>query len=275
MTTDVLFNGRPESAAWTAGRGLHYGDGVFRTCLIYRRQVIDITKQQNKLFDDASALNLSLRVARACMRDARSLAARHESGVLKILLWRGGEQRGYRPSSAAADRLLIRYTLPKWNKANWIAGVRAIRSPVTLAAQPRLAGIKHLSRLEQVLASAGWARGVSEAIQCDEDGHPICGTRANLFWISRGALYTPALKNCGVAGVMRDKVLELAETLRIKRRIGRWSWSSFENADEAFITNSLIGIWPLRAVGNRRWPAPGPVTHTLMIALKHPGIAGA
>ena len=207
------------------------------------------------------------------MRDARALAARHESGVLKILLWRGGGQRGYQPSSTAADRLLIHHALPKWNKSNWTTGVRAIRSAVTLAAQPKLAGVKHLNRLEQVLASAGWPGDVLEAIQCDQDGHPICGTRTNLFWVSRRALYTPELKSCGVAGVMRDKVLELAETLRIKRRIGRWSWSSFENADEAFITNSLIGIWPLRAIGDRRWSAPGPVTTALTTALEHPRIS--
>src|SRR5438128_9186905 len=106
MSSQVLFNGRPESAAWTSARGLHYGDGIFRTCLIYKRQLVDLKLQLDKIIEDASALNLSPRAARACMREAQILAASQESGVLKILLWRSARQRGYSSSGTSADRLL-------------------------------------------------------------------------------------------------------------------------------------------------------------------------
>ena len=170
---------------------------------------------------------------------------------------------------------MIRDELPDLPSRAWDKGVRATRSPVSLSQQPRLAGIKHLNRLEQVLASQGWPRGVSEAIQCDASGNPIGGTRTNLFWASRGALYTPELSFCGVAGMMRQKVLELAQALGLAWKIGRWSWRDFEGSDEAFLTNSLIGIWPLRSIGQRKWRAPGPLTLQLSAALAHPAITSA
>ena len=220
-------------------------------------------------------LNLLFRDLGACCEEASSLAAGCKRGVLKILLWRGAQPRGYRPRTTKVERLLIRDELPALPPSAWSQGVRVMRSPVLLSQQPRLAGIKHLNRLEQVLASQDWPRGVAEAIQCDASGSPIGGTRCNLFWVSRGALYTPELSLCGVAGMMRQKVLEMAQALRIDWKIGRWSWRDFELSDEAFLTNSLIGIWPLRAIDRRRWRVPGPVTSRLITALAHPLILSA
>jgi 4-amino-4-deoxychorismate lyase len=269
----ALFNGRSLSSDWALSRALHYGDGIFRTCFIYDSYIIDINKQFEKLNLDLEVLGLSRLSIGECRREALALAKNCNRGALKIMLWRSQETRSYAPTARATDRLLIRYELPPMPAANWRSGVRAIRSPVALAEQPRLAGIKHLNRLEQVLASADWPRGVSEAIQCDTSGYPIGGTRSNLFWVTRDALYTPELTRCGVAGVMREKVLEIAQALGIAWRIGRWRWQDFERSDEAFVTNSLIGIWPLRALGKRRWAKSRPVTHRLMDALAHPGAA--
>jgi len=266
----ALFNGRPEGGAWTWSRGLHYGDGVFRTALVVDSRIVDLDRQVAKLEADASALSLSASAARACARDARKLAAAMDTGVVKMMLWRKSEGRGYRPTTKDAERLVLRADLPSMSRTSWTRGVIAMRGAVSLSAQPRLAGIKHLARLEQVLASAQWPSRVGEAIQCDAQGRPICGTRSNLFWIARGALYTPELSGCGVAGVMREKILELAQALGIRWRIGAFSWRDFANSEEAFVTNSLIGIWPLQRCERSRWRAPGEITRALMQALDHP-----
>jgi 4-amino-4-deoxychorismate lyase len=268
--TLCLLNGRSERGAWVRSRGLHYGDGVFRTALIVDSQIIDGKRQAMKLEADAVALDLAPSAARACMRDARKLARSCERGVIKMLLWRKSSGRGYRPATHAAEQLVLRSDLPALQRSAWTRGIDTARSLVTLGAQPRLAGIKHLARLEQVLASADWPARVDEVIQCGAQGHPISGTRSNLFWIARGALYTPELSTCGVAGVMREKVLELAQALGIRWRIGTWTWRDFATSDEAFVTNSLIGIWPLRRCETKRWHAPGQVTRKLMRALDHP-----
>jgi 4-amino-4-deoxychorismate lyase len=265
-----LFNGAVESGQWSASRALHYGDGVFRTALVIEGRVVDRTQQLAKLAADAEALGLDPRAAAKCGREAAALAREVARGVVKMIVWRKAQQRGYRPTMRTAERLVMLGELPRLRQSAWSRGVQAMRSPIVLGAQPRLAGLKHLNRLEQVLASDGWPAGIDEAILGDEGGRPIGGTRSNLFWIARGRLYTPELSRCGVAGVMRQKVLELAQQMGASWRIERGTWREFERADEAFLTNSLIGIWPLRGCGERRWRAPGPVTRTLMAHLAHP-----
>jgi len=266
----ALLDGRAEEGEWITSRALHYGDGVFRTALVVDGRVIDLDRQIAKLAADARWLGLDARGADLCARDAKRLARRTDRAVIKMLLWRKGGRRGYRPDSSATARLVTSSELPAAPRKNWLRGVRAFRSPMILGSQPRLAGIKHLNRLEQVLASDGWPRGVDEAILCDAGGRPIGGTKSNLFWIARGRLYTPLLDACGVAGVMRQKVLEVAQRLGVPWRIGAFAWRDFIAADEAFLTNSLIGIWPVRQCETQRWHAPGRLTRRLSEALAHP-----
>lgn len=271
MNTPLAWwNGEPASTLPLTSRGLHYGDGVFRTLRLAGGVVLDLYRQLEKLASDAAAIDLA---TPAGLRELLLAAAEADGpgdGVLKLLLIRSGQGRGYRPTTTGADSLLLRYELPVFDPSCWSQGIRAIRSPVTMAAQPRLAGIKHLNRLEQVLASRDWPEDVAEAILGDERGAPICGTRSNLFWVSRGIVHTPALDRCGVAGMMRAKILAACEARGLALRIAPQPWSALLAADEAFVCNSLIGIWPLRALDAHTWPAPGPITADLMQALAHP-----
>jgi 4-amino-4-deoxychorismate lyase len=73
-----------------------------------------------------------------------------------------------------------------------------------LSNQPLLAGLKHLNRLEQVLARAEWQDGEhAEGLMLDQAGRVIEGVFSNLFLVRDGVLITADLKRCGVAGVMR------------------------------------------------------------------------
>ncbi|HZR37031.1 MAG TPA: aminodeoxychorismate lyase [Nevskia sp.] len=270
-----LLNGSPLGQSLAASRGLHYGDGVFRTFLKFDGQLIDFKLQTLKLEHDARALGLEPPPAVLLRQEADGLSAGQAAAVLKILLLRAGAGRGYAPRGTAADRLLLRYPLPLYPAACWREGIRAFRCGLRLGRQPALAGIKHLNRLEQVLASRDWPEGMDEGILCDERGAPVCGSRSNLFWVGEGVLHTPALDGCGVAGMMRDKVLAAAAALGMAVRIETRPWAKLIDADEAFVSNSLIGLWPLRELEQRRWPAPGPVTARLAAALRHPYIASS
>lgn len=265
-----LFNGAPAAPELAWHRGLHYGDGVFRTCLIYESHIIDIKEHIKKIGADAGRLGLTPPDARTLAAEAEQMSRGVDRAVLKLLLMRGGAGRGYRGESAVADRLWCRYAAPAWPAAMWERGIRAARVDFRLAAQPALAGIKHLNRLEQVLASRGWPEGVDEAIVGDAQGRPVCGTRTNLFWVSRSLLRTPALDACGVAGVTRDKVLAAAAAAGLRASVGPGSWAEIEGADEAFVTNSVVGLWPLASLDARTWAAPGPGTRALMAQLRYP-----
>jgi 4-amino-4-deoxychorismate lyase len=266
-----LFNGAP-APDLALHRALHYGDGVFRTCFIYSQHVIDLNEQCELVNADAERLGLAPVPMETLRREARDLAVAQARGVLKIMLLRGGRARGYRRQDPATDRLLCRYPATTYPAAAWDRGVHVARSDFRLAAQPALAGIKHLNRLEQVLASRDWPDGIDELLVSDDRGRPVSGTRTNLFWVSGGVVRTPTLDRCGVSGHMRRKVLSIAG---VRARLGEGNWEEVEAADEVFLTNSLIGIWPVARLGARQWTAPGPVTRELTARLSHPRLVAA
>lgn len=267
MTGGALFNGvaAPDLAFH---RGLHYGDGVFRTCLIFGSEVVDLPIHMEVLKRDAARLGLE--VPAAVPAEARELARGEATAVLKLILMRAQEGRGYRSGGAVADRLLCRYEAPRYAPRCWTSGVTATRGALRLARQPALAGAKHLNRLEQVLASRHWPAGIDEIILADEQDRPIGGTRTNLFWARGRTLYTPSLERCGVAGMMREKVLRAAAAAGVPVRVVDGSWEELAGADEAFLTNSLVGIWPLARLDAQAWRAPGALTTALMEQLAHP-----
>jgi len=265
----IRWNGEPVERIPALSRGLHYGDGVFRTMLLHEGHVIAAEAQLAKLIADAAALGITPPSLDLLGDELAAIAAFGHASI-KLLLIRAGEQRGYKAVTDEADRLLLVYPPPAAASANAIDGIYAIRSPVIMAAQPLLAGIKHLNRLEQVLASRDWPEGVDEAILGDDRGAPVCGSRSNLFWVRNGVLHTPAVDRCGVAGATRSRVLALAEAAGIECRIGSQPWSQLLAADEAFVCGSLIGIWPLRALDTHCYQALRPLTRRLQTLLGHP-----
>lgn len=262
-----LYNG--SSGIPADSRGLHYGDGVFRTIRAHRGDLLDWDLHLAKLAMDCARLDLRMPSASLLHAEALSLVA-GDSCVIKLILARRSEGRGYAPQSTECDRLLIRSGLPAYPDTCWSEGIAAIHCELRLSTQPALAGIKHLNRLEQVLASRDWPEGVREGILCDADGNLVCGTRSNLFWRSSGVWHTPRLDRCGVAGMMRGKLIELMENSGMKAVEVRAPQSAIENADEAFLSNALIGIWPIKSLGARQWTA-GVETRRLMQLLNHPG----
>lgn len=263
------WNGAFAGSVQVGNRGLHYGDGVFRTMLLHGGTIVAADAQIERLTADAAALGLDAPSREFLLAELAAVADLDEAS-LKLMLIRTDTGRGYPPRTHRADLLLLAYPPPDWPAAHMLDGIAAIRSPVTMASQPLLAGVKHLNRLEQVLASRDWPADIDEAILGDERGNPICGTRSNLFWVSNGCLHTPALDRCGVAGVTRSQVLALAAQLGIDCHIASQPWTVLQSADEAFVCNSLIGIWPLRRVDDHRYPVDRPITRRLQTALVHP-----
>lgn len=269
----ALCNGNPVVDSLAQSRGLHYGDGVFRTILVHNGELVDAARQWTKLAEDALALDLQPPPQELLSEEARLLIANGSSGVVKVVLTRSASGRGYAPISRDCDRWMFCSAAPRYPETHWIRGVRIMRSPVQLGTQPLLAGIKHLNRLEQVLASRAWPAGIDEAVLCDDFGLPVCGTRSNLFWVQAGTVYTPALDRCGVAGMMRQRLLDLMSSQGLPVQVGGAPWSELADAEEVFLSNSLIGIWPVCEMDGRVLPAPGELTHRMMELLAHPRLS--
>jgi 4-amino-4-deoxychorismate lyase len=138
-----------------------------------------------------------------------------------------------------------------------------MRCVLALGHQPALAGVKHLSRLENVLARAEWNDpSIAEGLLCDADDNAIGGTMTNLFIAANGALATPSLARCGVAGVTRDRVLDAARRHGVACAVRDIPWADVLAADEVILTNSLAGAWPVREIDGRMFEA-GPLARSV------------
>lgn len=272
----ALVNGAPPKASVLLSRALQYGDGVFRTLLRIEGRWLDFDRHYVKLVHDCRVLDLDPPHVGQLEAELESLGGgRSQPVVGKIILARTGTGRGYAPSSRQCDRILLRYAAPRYPASCWAEGVSAITSHVVLGSQPMLAGVKHLNRLESVLAARGWPNNVQEALLCNEQGLVICGTRSNVFWVQGGRLLTPRLNRCGVAGMMRAKVLDAARALGLASDTAELPIAELSRASEVFITNSLIGVWPLRQLDAHDFASPGPVTQKLQMILAQPPLLDA
>jgi 4-amino-4-deoxychorismate lyase len=253
-------------------RALHYGDGVFRTCLNMHGQIIDIDMHADIASADAERLQIQVPPHR--LKQALALAGDIDKAILKLLVSRQPAGRGYAGEGSEADILVTRHAAPSWPIAHWQQGITADISTVALAAQPLLAGIKHLNRLEQVLAArALQISGEDEALCLDQDGNLVCGTRSNLFWVRNGRLFTPRLDRCGVMGLMRRKIINIAgDALSLPVDEVRAAADALADCDEIFVCNAVIGIWPVRRLGSRILVV-GPVTRALQDRLDHPQLS--
>ncbi|HHM06431.1 MAG TPA: aminodeoxychorismate lyase [Gammaproteobacteria bacterium] len=251
----MLVNGRAAAGVDPGDRGLHYGDGVFETIALRSGCLCLWARHMARLAGAAARLGLAPPDPALLQREAEMARQGQNEGVIKILLTRGVGGRGYRPSAMApATRIIASYPPPDYPAHVWREGVRLRWCQTRLARQPALAGLKHLNRLEQILARREWEDpDIHEGLMCDEQGRVIEGTMSNLFVVQDGVLLTPALDHCGVQGVVRALVLERAREMGWPARECDLDVAAVEQACELFVTNSLIGIWPVSRLGPRRY----------------------
>lgn len=264
----VIVNGRAADHLPADDRGLAYGDGVFRTFPVRAGHLAHWTRHYETLAGDCRRLRIPPPRAELLVRDMAILLAGAPSCAIKIIVTRGSGPRGYRPPrSSCPTRVVSRAPLPDYPPEHAREGVSVRRCALRVGAQPALAGIKHLNRLENVLARGEWDDpGVAEGLMLDVDDRVIGGTMSNVFIASGGELRTPSLTRCGVAGVTRARVLEQARAAGLVARVDDIAWADVLDADEVFVCNSLAGIWPVAAIDGERRDC-GPVTRNMQRAL--------
>lgn len=249
-STSYLINGQFNQSISPLDRGFAYGDGVFRT-MVMRNGLPDFwPAHYQKLVADCSAIGIVCPSAELLMSDLQQLFSVEEVAVAKIIITRGEGTRGYTPPAITAPtRVLIKSKMPEYPPENFSEGVHVCICETRLAIQPKLAGIKHLNRLENVLARMEYKDPkLAEGIMLDIDDHVIECTAANIFARFGDTLMTPSLAKCGIAGITRQHILALANTLNLKTIIDTFDMPKLLNADEVIICSSLYGAWQVLTI---------------------------
>lgn len=257
-----LVNGWPAQSIDTANRGLAYGDGVFRTLLVRGGRALNWARHYRLLVRDCGMLAIPAPPEPVVLEEIRRLAP--GDATVKVIVTRGSSGRGYAyAEDLQPTRIVVAYpSLPVAPEAAE-NGIAARRCDLVLGEQPRLAGVKSLNRLENVLARAEWRdAAIREGFIADAAGRVIEGTMSNVFVVRSGAVATPDLSRCGVVGAQRERALDLLAAEGVACAVRDIPFGELGEADEIFITNSVIGVWPVVRLGGWARP-PGPVTRLL------------
>jgi 4-amino-4-deoxychorismate lyase len=218
-----------------------------------------------RLADGCGRLDLPAPDRAALERELATLLAGWKDCVVRLALTRGPGAAGYRPGAAAPPtRILSAREVPQLPRRVDESGIALVVSDVRLAEQPLLAGVKHLNRLEQVLARAR-APDADELLMLDASGRVVGANAANVFLMLGEELVTPGVARCGVAGVARAVIVE-----RLGARVRDVSLAEADSATEIFLSNAVRGVVPVASIGDRRYRV-GPAALAARAALDSEG----
>ncbi|WP_249978747.1 aminodeoxychorismate lyase [Vreelandella olivaria] len=238
-------------------RGLAYGDGIFETVLLRAGQPVLWRYHHARLVLGCQRLNIPLPSPE---RLQATWSHKPETGleVLKLILTRGSGGRGYQPPGTMVPRL-VSHRMPFMSNTERWQGVSVRICKLRLSHQPLLAGIKHLNRLENVLARQEWQdHTIAEGLLGDVDGNLIEATSMNVFWQQAGQIFTPPLERCGVAGTLRAALLDLGMV-----REAAIALKALPDVERLWVANSVQGVWPVNELLSdtgdvlRSWPQEG------------------
>ena len=229
-------------------RGLVYGDGVFETLLVHAGEPVWWYEHWQRLLHGASVLKIPAPNEAIVCNACHVLLENHADCVLKIILTRGSGGRGYKAPNNPEPKIII---------SVHPAPIK-IHEPVTLrwcdtklARQPLLAGIKHLNRLEQVLARNEWQDvNIFDGLMCDTENNVTCATSANIFVKIQGQWLSPVIDQCGIAGIARAWVFKQWPNTQ-EAHLSRLE---VEQAEAIFICNAVRGILALKRLGDVEFP---------------------
>ena len=256
LSTHYLINGESDCGLSPLDRGFAYGDGVFRTLKVSQGLPDNWNLHYQKLEHDCGLLKISCPSSELLLSDIERLFTPEEEAIAKIVITRGIGPRGYMmPRTIVPTRIVIRENYPDYPRVNFDQGVNLHLCKLRLSHQPRLAGIKHLNRLENVLARSEWSdSSVVDGVLLDQDDFVIECTMSNIFARLGDTLATPLLDKCGVAGVTRQRILDNATHMGYVPEVRPLPLAQLMQADEVIICNSLFGAWQVRGFNNHKWP---------------------
>ncbi len=250
-----LLNGENKHCIEFSDRGFQYGDGLFETIEVFNGTPLFFKQHLQRLFKGCEKLLIPSPDPEILIKEAFQLSHDSANAILKLIITRGSGGRGYRqPDHISPTRLFSLHSFPNHPEDYKKQGIKVRFCNNTLSTNPALAGIKHMNRLEQIIARAEWnSLEFQEGLMMDINGHVIEGTMSNFFLVKENVVYTPRIVQCGIEGVLRNILIAVAKKNKIKVIEKLITKEEVLVADELFVTNSVIGIWPIKQLEKKQF----------------------
>ena len=250
-------NGKLTNKISVEDRAVQYGDGVFETIAV-KEKILEFWKQHyQRLNKGCKILKIKCPSGIFLKKEVNKFIKKSKKNkfVLKIIISRGIGGRGYNPPrNSKPTRILGIYNWPNYPKTNFKKGIKIGICKTRISTQPYLSEIKHLNRLEQIIARSEWqTKTISESIMLDLNANVIEGTMSNIFGVKKNIFYTPIIKFAGIEGIMRGIILKLLKKNKEKYIIKKITLKEFLKFDEIFMCNSIFGIWPVVKISKKKF----------------------
>ena len=250
-------NGKISKTIDVRDRSVQYGDGVFETIAVKEKSLKFWKEHYQRLNKGCKVLKIKCPPEVFLKKEINKFLrkTKKEKLVLKIIISRGVGGRGYSPPrNTKPTRILGIYDWPNYPLKNFTKGIQMNICKTRISDQPALSGIKHLNKLEQIIARLEWqSKAISESIMLDSNDNVIEGTMSNFFGVKENVFYTSTIKFAGIEGIMREVILKLLKKNKKKYIIKKITLKEFLKFDEIFMCNSIFGIWPVIKISKKRF----------------------
>ena len=250
-------NGKISKTIDVRDRSVQYGDGVFETIAVKEKSLKFWKEHYQRLNKGCKVLKIKCPPEIFLKKEINKFLrkTKKEKLVLKIIISRGVGGRGYNPPrNTKPTRILGIYDWPNYPLKNFTQGIQMSICKTRISDQPTLSEIKHLNKLEQIIARSEWqSKAISESIMLDSNNNVIEGTMSNFFGVKKNVFYTSTIKSAGVEGIMRRIILKLLKKNKKKYIIKKITLKEFLKFDEIFMCNSIFGIWPVIKISKKNF----------------------
>ena len=261
-----LINGKFTKYISILDRGLAYGDGFFETmkwriCENNGDPKVEFWNRHfNRINKGCNLLKINIPTEKVILNHRNKLLEKAkkqglDSGILKLIITRGEGGRGYRYDKGMKPNIIfLHFESKKISSRIYLDGVKVIFCSQCFTENTHLSGFKHLNRLDSIITRAEWDDdGIFEGLVLDKDKNIVEGTMTNIFFIKDNVLFTPKICSSGIKGIMREIVIDKMISLFEGIRIEKLSKSRLLKADSIFLTNSIVGLVPVKQVNKLKF----------------------
>jgi len=284
MTEIIYLNGRlisrSKAKLSSFDHGFLYGYGLFETMRAYQGHIFRLARHLARLRRSAQSLGLTHSILHvvevkqsletACM--ATLEVNKLKDARLRLTVSAGEGDMTPDPGTCSNPTVLVTArNLVPLPPEKYESGFKAALSSLRRNSQSPLSRLKSTCYMENILARmAARVAGCDEAILLNEQGYLAEGSTTNIFLASNGELITPSLESGVLPGITREAVLEIARASNIKTMERQVELKELIEAEEAFVTNSILELMPLtwfdgKPIGTGK---PGQLTQNLIAAYR-------
>lgn len=254
MKHQAWLNGKPTEQSLAYDRGLAYGDGFFTTVLCNNKQPLNWQGHWRRIQLSLQTLKLGTLDQTQLIQELQTALTQSSFNgfcILKLIVTRGLGGRGYAPPKPADLQRLI-YVMPapfESVNAQSLVELTATVCKTSASINPSIAGLKHLNRLENVLArDEVIEKGADEGLMFNDYGHLVGGTQTNVVLIRQTAdgqqALMPKLNLSGVQGTCLSALKELSLNIRWQEQ--DITLADLHTAKALFVCNAVRGVQAIK-----------------------------